>query len=74
MATPPVDTSARIIVRFGIFYSVFLLALGFWVSAVTGDWRAVLVASALIVVPIVGLAAYNRRGPRGPSSRLPGGM
>ncbi|MFO7691115.1 MAG: hypothetical protein R6W83_11295 [Cryobacterium sp.] len=64
MATPPIDNSHRIIVRFGIFYTLVLLSLGLWVSVVTGDWIALLVASGLIVLPIGGLAAYNRRPTR----------
>ena len=64
MATPPIDKSHRIIVRFGIFYSLVILSLGLWVSVVTGDWIAMLVASGLVVLPISGLTAYNRRPSR----------
>jgi hypothetical protein len=60
MTTPSADRSARIIFRFAIFYSVFLLGLGIWVSAVIGDWIPLLLAFGLIIVPIVGLTAYNR--------------
>ncbi|MFC5928412.1 hypothetical protein D6T64_20545 [Cryobacterium melibiosiphilum] len=64
MATPPIDKSNRIIFRFAIFYSAFLLGLGIWVSVVLGDWLPLLIAVGLIVVPMGGLTAYNRRPTR----------
>ena len=64
MATPPIDNSHRIIVRFGIFYSLVILSLGLWVSVVTGDWIAMLLALGLVVLPVGGIAAYNRRPTR----------
>jgi hypothetical protein len=64
MATPSIDKSNRIIFRFAIFYSVFLLSLGIWVSIVLGDWIPLLIASGLIIVPVGGLTAYNHRPTR----------
>ena len=64
MAMPSNDNSDRIIFRFAIFYSAVLLGLGIWVSAVLGDWIPLLIASGLIIVPVGGISAWNRRPSR----------
>lgn len=64
MAMPSNDKSDRIIFRFAIFYSAVLLGLGIWVSVVLGDWIPLLIASGLIIVPVGGISAWNRRPSR----------
>ena len=41
-------------------YSLVVLGIGLWMSLATGEWVALLCASALVVLPVAGVAARSR--------------
>ena len=60
MSATAAGPSPRWIWISALVYSLVVLGIGLWMSVATGDLLALLCASALVVLPVAGVAARSR--------------